>query len=172
VNYRPEYSHQWSSKTYYTHLRLDPLGIESADEMLTALLGDSAELAALKKLITEKTEGNPLFMEETVGELLNEGALVREGARVRLIKALDDLKIPPTVRAILAARIDRLPAAEKDLLQTLAVIGKEFPQSLVRAVVPDTADELGRGCSTSCSSRNSSTSSRRSATSSTPSSTR
>ena len=39
VNYRPEYSHQWSSKTYYTQLRLDPLGKESADEMLTALLG-------------------------------------------------------------------------------------------------------------------------------------
>src|SRR5580698_3430382 len=76
VNYRPEYSHQWGSKTFYTQLRLDPLGKESAEEMLTALLGDSANLAALKKLITEKTEGNPFFMEETVQVLLDEGALV------------------------------------------------------------------------------------------------
>src|SRR6202521_3338271 len=64
VNYRPEYSHQWNSKTYYTQLRLDPLGKESADEMLSALLGDSAELAPIKRLIIERTEGNPFFMEE------------------------------------------------------------------------------------------------------------
>jgi len=49
VNYRPEYSHQWGSKTYYTQLRLDSLGTESADEMLSALLGESPDLAALKK---------------------------------------------------------------------------------------------------------------------------
>ena len=50
VNYRPEYSHEWNSKTYYTQLRLDPLGKESADEMLTALLGDGQELIPLKRL--------------------------------------------------------------------------------------------------------------------------
>jgi predicted ATPase len=55
VNYRPEYSHQWNSKTYYTQLRLDPLGCESAAEMLSALLGDSEGLNALKLLIIEKT---------------------------------------------------------------------------------------------------------------------
>jgi len=59
VNYRPEYSHQWNSKTYYTQLRLDPLGRESAEEMLMSLLGDGAELAALKRLIIERTEGTP-----------------------------------------------------------------------------------------------------------------
>ena len=80
VNYRPEYSHQWNSKTYYTQLRLDPLGKESAEEMLSALLGDGAELAPLKRLIIEKTEGNPFFMEETVQVLFDEGALVRDGA--------------------------------------------------------------------------------------------
>jgi class 3 adenylate cyclase/tetratricopeptide (TPR) repeat protein/ribosomal protein L40E len=135
VNYRPEYSHQWNSKTYYTQLRLDPLGKESADEMLSALLGDGAELAPLKRVIIEKTEGNPFFMEETVQVLLDEGALVREGSAVRLTRPLAELKIPPTVQGILAARIDRLPADEKDLLQTLAVIGKEFSLSLVRAVL-------------------------------------
>ncbi len=80
VNYRPEYSHQWNSKTYYTQLRLDPLGKESADEMLSALLGDGKELAPLKRLIIERTEGNPFFMEEMVQVLLDEGALVRNGS--------------------------------------------------------------------------------------------
>ena len=144
VNYRPEYSHQWNSKTYYTQLRLDPLGKESANEMLSALLGDGPDLRALKRIIIERTEGNPFFMEETVQVLLDEGALVRDGSSVRLTKALAELKIPPTVQAILAARIDRLPPAEKDLLQTLAVIGNEFPLSLVRAVVGTSADELAR----------------------------
>ena len=133
-NYRPEYRHEWGNKTYYTQLRLDPLGKNSADEMLSALLGDSPELAALKKLITEKTEGNPFFMEETVQVLLDEGALVRNGT-VKLTKSLDELKIPPTVQAILAARIDRLAPDNKDLLQTLAVIGTEFQFALISKVL-------------------------------------
>jgi predicted ATPase/class 3 adenylate cyclase len=133
VNYRPEYRHEWGNKTYYTQLRLDPLGKEGADEMLTALLGSEADLAPLKRIIIEKTEGNPFFMEETVQVLLDEGALVRNGA-TRLTKPLRELKIPPTVQAILAARIDRLPPHQKDLLQTLAVIGMEFKLGLVRQV--------------------------------------
>ena len=98
----------------------------------------------LKRLIIEKTEGNPFFMEETVQVLLDEGALVRDGSAVKLTQSLDALKIPPTVQGILAARIDRLPAEAKDLLQTLAVIGREFPLSLIRAVVPKSDDELNR----------------------------
>ncbi|MGP0082483.1 MAG: adenylate/guanylate cyclase domain-containing protein [Steroidobacteraceae bacterium] len=74
LNYRPEYSHQWGSKTYYTQLRIDPLGKESADEMLSSLLGDGADPAPLKRLIIERTEGNPFFMEETVLVLFDEGA--------------------------------------------------------------------------------------------------
>jgi class 3 adenylate cyclase/tetratricopeptide (TPR) repeat protein len=143
VNYRPEYSHGWGSKTYYTQLRLDPLGSASADEMLQSLLGDSAELGPLKRLIIEKTEGNPFFMEETVEVLLDDGALVRNGS-IKLVKPMAELKIPPTVQAILAARIDRLPPDEKDLLQTLAVIGRDFAFGLVMSVVAKSDDELNR----------------------------
>ena len=143
VNYRPEYSHQWNSKTYYTQLRLDPLGKESAEEMLSALLGNDAELMPLKRVIIEKTEGNPFFMEETVQVLLDEGALVRNGA-MHLTRPISQLKIPPTVQGILAARIDRLPPDAKDLLQTLSVIGREFPLSLIGSVLPKGEEELNR----------------------------
>jgi len=172
VNYRPEYSHQWNSKTYYTQLRLDPLGSEGADEMLSALLGASPapatqspgasrerssgdlqlagrvrapdSIAGLKRLIIERTEGNAFFMEETVQVLLDEGALARNGD-VHLTKPLAELKIPATVQAILASRIDRLPPDEKELLQTLAVIGREFALSLVRRVFDGRKnDELER----------------------------
>jgi predicted ATPase len=143
VNYRPEYSHPWNRKTHYTQLRLDPLGRESADEMLSALLGNSDDLAALKRLIIVKTEGNPLFMEEIVQALVEDGALDRNG-RVKLVRPVEQLRLPPTVQGILASRIDRLPADEKDLPQTLAVIGMEFPLGLVRAVTGRTEDDLDR----------------------------
>ena len=73
-------------------------------------------------------------MEESVQVLLDEGALVRNGT-VKLTKSLGELKIPPTVQAILAARIDRLAPDNKDLLQTLAVIGTEFKFALIRKVL-------------------------------------
>ena len=143
VNYRPEYSHGWGSKTYYTQVRLDPLGRENAEEMLTSLLGDGDDLVLLRRLIIEKTEGTPFFMEETVQALLDEGSLVRNGT-MKLARPLTDLKIPPTVQAILASRIDRLPPDVKELLQTVAVIGREFPVSLVREVTKLSEDELER----------------------------
>jgi len=143
VNYRPEYTHQWGNKTYYTQLRLDPLGRESAGEMLSALVGDGPELVPLKRLVLERTQGTPFFMEELVQALFDEGALVRNGA-VKLTRPLGQLKIPPTVQGILAARIDRLPPEEKELLQTLAVIGREFPLGLIRAVTGAPDDRLER----------------------------
>jgi class 3 adenylate cyclase/tetratricopeptide (TPR) repeat protein len=133
VNYRPEYSHAWSSRTYYTQIRLDPLGQESADEMLSALLGSSGELQPLKRMIAARTQGNPFFMEEMILTLFDRGALVRNGA-VKLAQPLDTLRVPETVQAVLAARIDSLPADEKDLLQVLSVIGRQFPVALVKAV--------------------------------------
>src|SRR5713226_8612205 len=171
INYRPEYSHAWGSKTYYTQLRLDPLGKESADEMLSALLGASPapatqspgasrerpagglqvagrvrvqdRIEGLRRLIIERTEGNPFFVEEIVQALFDEGSLTRNGT-VKLAKSLNELKIPPTVQGILASRIDRLPPDEKELLQTLAVIGTELPLLLVRQVVPLPPQQLER----------------------------
>jgi class 3 adenylate cyclase/tetratricopeptide (TPR) repeat protein len=143
VNYRPEYAHLWTNKTYYTQLRLDPLGRESAERLLTVLVGDEASLKPLRDLIVQKTEGNPFFMEEIAQALVEDGSLIRNGT-ARLTRTLDALKIPPTVQGILASRIDRLPALEKDLLQTLAVIGKHFQLLLLRAVWED---ELTLGAS-------------------------
>ncbi len=172
VNYRPEYSHQWNSKTYYTQLRLDPLGQESAEEMLSALLGTSPapatqspgasrerpardlqvagrvrvqdSIEGLKRLIIERTEGNPFFMEEIVQALFEDGVLQRNGV-VKLARPMNAVKVPATVQAVLASRIDRLPSDEKELLQTLAVIGREFALSLVRRVFDGRKnDELER----------------------------
>jgi len=144
VNYSPEYSHQWANKTYYTQLRLDPLGRESADEMLSALLGDGKDLVVLKRLIIERTQGTPFFIEEMVQVLFEDGVLQRNGS-VKLTKSMNAVKVPLTVQGVLAARIDRLPPDEKELLHTLAVIGREFGLSLVRRVFEaKNDDELER----------------------------
>ncbi|MBI3796864.1 MAG: AAA family ATPase [Deltaproteobacteria bacterium] len=144
VNYRPEYRHEWGSKTYYTQLRLDPLEPEDARELLTALIGDDPALQPLKRFILEKTEGNPFFMEEIVQALAEQGVLsvgAHSGAPL-LARPLTDLHLPPTVQGVLASRIDRLPPEEKALLQTLAVIGKEFSLSLLQQVAERPEDEL------------------------------
>ena len=142
VNYRPEYRHEWEAKTYYTQLRLAPLGKEDAAELLTFLLGHAASLAALKPLILDKTEGTPFFLEEVVQTLVEEGALVGEPGQYRFTRSVTDLRIPPTVQGILAARIDRLMPDEKGLLQQLSVIGRQFPLSLAKRVVLQTEDEI------------------------------
>jgi tetratricopeptide (TPR) repeat protein len=141
VNYRPDYAHPWGSKTYYTQLRLDPLGKESAEEMLMALLGDGKDLLPLKHLIIDRTEGNPFFMEEIKEALFDQGVLTRNGA-VKLAKPMNAVRLPPTVQGVLASRIDRLDSEQKGLLQTLAVIGKEFRLSLIRKVAGKADDEL------------------------------
>ena len=141
VNYRPEYHHEWGNRACYTQLRLHPLGGQSADEMLHALLGGDASLQSLKRLIIDKTEGNPFFMEEIVRALVEQGVLVRNGA-TKLTKPLTEIHVPPTVHGILASRIDALPASEKGLLQTLAVIGKNFPLNLVKHITASPDDLL------------------------------
>jgi class 3 adenylate cyclase/tetratricopeptide (TPR) repeat protein len=143
VNYRSEYTSHWNSKSYYTELRLDPLARESAEALLKSLLGDNENLRPLKRLIIKKAEATPFFMEETVQMLFDEGSLMRNGT-VRQTRPLAELKIPPTVQAILASRIDRLPVEEKELLQALAVIGWEFPLALVREVTRQADQELRR----------------------------
>jgi predicted ATPase/class 3 adenylate cyclase len=158
TNYRPEYRHEWGQKTYYTQLRLAPFGRAEAEEFLDELLSENRSpllrgardregvseppLHTLKQLILDKTEGTPFFMEEVVQTLAEEGVLRGERGHYRLERAPSELHISPTVQGVLAARIDRLAADEKALLQQLAVIGRHFPLSLVRQVVPQPEEAL------------------------------
>ena len=144
VNYRPEYRLRWGDKVSCQQVRLESLGELNAGEMLSAALGDAADLAPLKQVIIETTGGTPFFMEETVQALFDEGALQRENGIVKLVRPLASLRIPPTVQAILAARIDRLHNDEKNLLQTLSILGREFVHSLAKAVAGKSEAELDR----------------------------
>jgi len=142
VNYRPEYRHGWGNKTYYRQLRIDPLPPESADELLQALLGDDPSVRALKPLLIERTEGNPLFLEESVRTLVETRVFAGEPGAYRLNRSIDAIQMPATVQAILAARIDRLPPELKRLLQAASVIGKDVPVALLESIVEMGGDEL------------------------------
>jgi transcriptional regulator with AAA-type ATPase domain/tetratricopeptide (TPR) repeat protein len=142
VNYRPEYQHGWGRKTYYTQLRLDPLPPESAQELLQVLLGRDPTLAPLERLLIERTEGNPFFLEEIVRTLVEAGVLAGDRAARRLARPLDAIQIPATVDAVLATRINRLPPEERTLLQTAAVVGKAVPFALLEAVADRSEAQL------------------------------
>jgi len=135
VNYRPEYRHDWTNKTYYTQLRLAPLAPASAAELLQILLGDGSDLAPLKTLLIDRAQGNPFFLEESTRTLIETKALVGQRGALRLAGALSSIRVPATVQAILAARIDRLSPEDKRLLQSAAVIGRELSLPLLQSVV-------------------------------------
>ncbi|MBI2469168.1 MAG: AAA family ATPase [Candidatus Rokubacteria bacterium] len=145
VNYRPEYRHGWGSKTYYSQLRLDPLPPESADELLHALLGADPGLAPLKRLLVERTEGNPFFLEESVRTLVEAQVLTGDRGGYRLERPLGSIQVPATVQAVLAARIDRLPPEVKQLLQAASVVGTDVPFSLLQVIADVVEDELRAG---------------------------
>jgi len=140
VNYRQEY--EWKGQPSYTQLRLEPLDQMEASGLLTSLLGSHPGLGALTELILAQADGNPFFMEEVVKKLAEEGAILGAPGRYRIETAPMSLHIPTTVQGVLAARIDRLSQAQKALLQTLAIIGKDFSFSLVQYVAALSEQEL------------------------------
>jgi class 3 adenylate cyclase/tetratricopeptide (TPR) repeat protein len=132
VNFRPEYHAGWMQKSYYQQLPLSPLGEKAIEELLQDLLGPDPSLDGLSQLITERTGGNPFFIEEVVKGLVDKSSLTGDKGAYRLARSVDEVTIPPTVQAVLAARIDRLPEDEKAVLQGAAVIGRQFPEAVLR----------------------------------------
>jgi class 3 adenylate cyclase/tetratricopeptide (TPR) repeat protein len=144
VNYRTEYRHSWGNKASYLQIRIDPLPPESAESLLDSIIGTDPGTDALKKLLIARTQGSPLFLEETVRTLVETRALVGARGGYRRGQAPDTFQVPATVQAILAARIDRLDPAEKRLLQAAAVIGTHIPFALLRAIAGIDDESLRR----------------------------
>ncbi len=146
VNYRPEYRHSWNGKSYYRELRIDPLPLESAEELLDALFGHDESLEPLKRLLIARTDGNPFFLEESVRTLIETKVLAGEPGVRRLSPGPVDIEhrvqIPATAQAMLAARVDRLAPDDKSLLQTAAVIGHDVPLALLVAVAGESQDTV------------------------------
>ena len=144
VNYRPEYQHAWGSKTYYRQLRIDPLPAASALQLLDSLLGDDPTVRPLKTLLIQRTGGTPFFLEEGVRALVETKVLLGQRGGYRLLKSVDTIEVPSTVKALLAARIDRLTPEEKAVLQAASVVGTDVPLEVLQAIAGMPHDQLRR----------------------------
>ena len=132
----------WASRrTAGTLVELEPLSTEESGRLLEALL--AAELPdQIKSVVVEKAEGNPFFVEELIGTLVDRGVLERADGGWRAGELPPGFEVPDTVRSVLAARIDLLGPAEKAALQAAAVIGRVFWSGPLYELLPELEPEL------------------------------
>ena len=142
LTYRPEFLDRWTGHPHCVEITLGPLESMNAQALLHALLGTSPDLRVLKGLLVERTGGNPFFLEESVRTLVEIKVLAGEPGAYRLARALPDALIPPSIHAVLAARIDRLDPEDKWILQCAAVVGPTVTQAILEAIVQLPEPEL------------------------------
>jgi tetratricopeptide (TPR) repeat protein len=142
VNYRPAFTHAWTSRSFYHQIQVGPLAERQAAELTDALLGPQASTSPLRDGLLARTDGNPFFIEECVRALAEAGALSGEPGFYRIARPSDRIVLPDTVQAVIAARIDGLPAGGRELLQVAAVVGNEAPLRLLGAAAGLDDDRL------------------------------
>src|SRR5262249_51390381 len=131
LTYRPGYVHPFGDRSYHTRIALTALSEADSAQMARALLAADSLPDDLRRLIVQKAEGNPFFVEEVVKSLQEVGVLRQDGGRYMLAKRLDEVLIPDTIQDVIMARIDRLADLPKRTLQLASVIGREFTQRLL-----------------------------------------
>jgi tetratricopeptide (TPR) repeat protein len=143
LTYRSDYDASWLMNRGYVEIRLDGLAPAATRRIISDLLGDDPSLAALKDELPRQSGGNPLFIEEYVRNMVDSCELVGQPGHYRMGSRRDVVTIPPTVRAVLAARIDRLARLDKHVLQTLAAVGEVATLGLLERISDDIpTDEL------------------------------
>jgi class 3 adenylate cyclase len=133
--YRPEYTHQWGSKSYFNRIGLDQLTLKSSAELVQAILEGGETAPELTNLILNRAAGNPLFMEELTHSLLENGSIQKTGNQYVLSKEPSDLQMPDTIHGIIAARMDRLEESLKRIMQVASVIGREFAFRILHSIM-------------------------------------
>lgn len=131
---RPEYEHKWAGKNYYSAIQVEALNGPAAERLVRTMLGNDNTNEQLCDLIVRRTDGIPLFIEETIRSLVERGVLRGRMGSYDLVRELNDIKIPESVQAVLASRIDLLAPAQRDLLQTASAIGPDVHAALLEEI--------------------------------------
>jgi adenylate cyclase len=136
ATYRPEYD---GALKYHSDERiaLQPLTDAMTMRLVRQLLGNDPSLTSLAERIARAAAGNPFFAEEVVRDLSDRGVLSGSRGGYRLVGAVDEIAVPVTVQAVLAARIDRLSTETKAILNAAAVIGTRFDVDTLQALLPE-----------------------------------
>ncbi len=138
--HRPEYTHQWGSKSYFNRIGLDQLSLNSSAELVQSILEGGEVSPELRDLILNRAAGNPLFMEELTHTLLENGSIERRDNQFILSRRASDLQVPDTIQGIISARMDRLEENLKRIMQVASVIGREFAFRILNAISGMTQD--------------------------------
>jgi class 3 adenylate cyclase/tetratricopeptide (TPR) repeat protein len=136
--------HWGGGKMNATTILLEPLSAGDSAALVGNLINDETLARAVQSRIGETAEGNPLFVEELVAMLVDEGVLRRVNGGWQSDADLSKVSVPPTVSALVAARLDRLEPSERDLIGRASVVGKVFQRSAVTELSPpERREELG-----------------------------
>jgi len=132
--YRPEYTHQWGSKSFYTKIGVDQLSLNSSGKLITAILEEGEVAPELSRLILSRSAGNPLFMEEFTHTLQENGSIEKKENQFTLKGNPEDIQVPDTIQGIIAARMDRLEENLKRTMQVASVIGRDFAFKILQTI--------------------------------------
>jgi class 3 adenylate cyclase/tetratricopeptide (TPR) repeat protein len=142
VNFRPGFAAALMQRSHYRQINISPLPPAQAAILLRDHFGDDPSLALLSRNIIERAQGNPFFLEELVNALVERGDFEGEKGAYRLKGGIDTVPLPPTVQAVIAARIDRLQDNAKRVLEVASVVGREISISILDLVTGLPATEL------------------------------
>ncbi len=132
--YRPEYVHQWGSKSYYGQIRVEQLSTSASAELVRAMLQEGEVAPELRELILNRAAGNPLFMEEFTHTLLENGSIGKKDHQYVLTRKASEIQVPDSIQGIIAARMDRLEENLKRTMQVASVIGRDFAYSILLTI--------------------------------------
>jgi len=132
--YRPEYTHAWVGKSYYTQVRVSQLSVKASEELVKAILMEGEVVSELSGLVVERAAGNPLFIEELTHSLMENGSIEKRDNRYILARTASHIQVPATIQGIIASRLDRLEGTLKRIMQVASVIGREFAFRILQAV--------------------------------------
>lgn len=134
LNHRPDYQADWLAPVCDARIAVAALAATQLTQLAATRLGCDASVATLAAEIGARAGGNPFFVEEAVQALFEAGHLQGVPGAYTVVKPILQWPIPDTVHALLAARIDRLPAPAKSLLQAAAIIGQVFVPATLAAL--------------------------------------
>lgn len=142
VTYRPEHVPAWTQRSHVALVRLRPLSHPEANELLDGLLGTDHSLVRVRARLLEWTGGSPLYLRETVRDLVERHRLVGPPGDRRYAESAEDIDVPDSLRSVIGARVDRLPPGPRRLLQLAAVLGESAPLALLEDLAEDRAGTM------------------------------
>jgi tetratricopeptide (TPR) repeat protein len=140
--YRPEFVHTWGARSYHSQLNLNRLSNRESLAMVSHLLGTAELDEDLERLVLEKAEGVPFFIEELIQSLKYQKIIEKKDNTYCLAKDIQDVTVPSTIQDVIMARMDTLLEGAKALLQTGSVAGREFSHDLIQQVTGLSEEEL------------------------------